>query len=289
MFRRSFTLIELLVVIAIVGLLSTVAVVAMNPNREKARLVGARSFAAQIDRFAGSESVGSWNFDECSGTSLSDNSGYNNNGTMSSAPVWSSNTPGGTGCALNFDGVDDYIDLGTAINTILPSGSSDRTVSAWIYLTSCTGGLKHIFHYGNYASNNTWGLALLCVSSTEIRMGAHEWLIGAGDFTGNVPMDKWVHLAITLSGGGTKTHYIDGHNVGVLTRIPNTTPTYSAKIGTRISPAEYFPGMIDDVRVYAQALTAREIGKMYAEGLKTRLYSMSAQRQEKKNSCIIND
>ncbi len=273
MIRRAFTLVELLVVISIIGLLSTIAITNMNGSRDKARLAAAKSFSAQIDRVTGSEKDGAWSFDECSGTAVVDGSGYGNNGTMPSAPAWSSNTPSGTGCSLSFDGAGNYIDLGTAINTVLPSGSSDRTVSAWVNLPSFpSGGLKHIFHYGNYANNSTWGLVLYSVGG-ELRMGAHEWGVGAGDFIGNVPVGKWVHLAITLSGGGTKTHYIDGHIVGTLTRVPTTVPTYSAKIGTRISPAEFFPGSIDDVRVYSQALTAAQIGKLYAEGAKTHFFA----------------
>ena len=54
--------------------------------------------------------VGYWKFDEGSGTTASDSSGYGNTGTLStgaSAPGW---TTGKVGGALSFDGVDDYVD-----------------------------------------------------------------------------------------------------------------------------------------------------------------------------------
>jgi hypothetical protein len=48
-----------------------------------------------------------WKFDECSGSILQDSSGHNYDGTIHGA-TW---TTGYSGCALDFDGVNDYVDL----------------------------------------------------------------------------------------------------------------------------------------------------------------------------------
>lgn len=45
---KAFTLIELLVVIAIIGLISSVALVAMNKSRDKAKIARARHDLRQI-------------------------------------------------------------------------------------------------------------------------------------------------------------------------------------------------------------------------------------------------
>jgi prepilin-type N-terminal cleavage/methylation domain-containing protein len=37
----------------------------------------------------------------------------------------------------------------------------------------------------------------------------------------------------------------------------------SCKIGTRVSPYEYFKGLIDEVRIYNRALSADEIKALY--------------------------
>jgi hypothetical protein len=53
--------------------------------------------------------VASYSFDEGSGTMLTDSSGNSNDGTINGA-TW---TTGKYGGGLSFDGIDDFIDLGT--------------------------------------------------------------------------------------------------------------------------------------------------------------------------------
>lgn len=159
--------------------------------------------------------------------------------------------------ARNFNGTSDYIDISSPQG--LPSGSHDRTVSAWIYVNGCSGNINHIFHYGNSAVDQAWGLAILC---STMGLGAHEWDVTAADFAGTVPTGEWVHVAITLTSGGIKTHYINGQNVGTLSSTPNTVLSV-ARIGTRVLPAENFNGLIDEIRVYNRALSADEILQQY--------------------------
>jgi hypothetical protein len=68
---------------------------------------------------------GYWQFDDGTGNTASDSSGYNNHGTIINA-TW---TTGKFGDALNFDGIDDYVDCGndTSFDITL-----ENTVSAWI-------------------------------------------------------------------------------------------------------------------------------------------------------------
>src|SRR5262249_3513850 len=54
--------------------------------------------------------LGRWMFDDGSGTSAVDASGYGNTATLTNGPVWVS---GRAGQAVCFDGVNDYVDLGT--------------------------------------------------------------------------------------------------------------------------------------------------------------------------------
>ena len=52
--------------------------------------------------------VGWWKFDETSGTVAYDSSGNGNHGTLTNGPTW---TDGKIGGAINFDGINDYINL----------------------------------------------------------------------------------------------------------------------------------------------------------------------------------
>src|SRR3989344_5308294 len=90
--KRGFTLIELLVVIAIIGLLATFAVVQLSGAREKARVAKGLSFQQSLLRSLGDDAAGIWNFDECSGSVANDMSGSGNNGAISSAAGWSTET-----------------------------------------------------------------------------------------------------------------------------------------------------------------------------------------------------
>jgi hypothetical protein len=71
--------------------------------------------------------VGYWNFDEGSGSIAHDSSGNGNDGNIYSAS-W---TTGVSGSALNYDGLDDYVDIGSVdrIRTNTP-----KSVFAWVNL-----------------------------------------------------------------------------------------------------------------------------------------------------------
>jgi prepilin-type N-terminal cleavage/methylation domain-containing protein len=135
MIRKAFTLVELLVVISIIGLLSSIAVVSMGSSREKARLASGQQFAASVDHAVGDQIVGQWNFDECSGTVANDTSGNGNNGAFVGSPTWSTNTPSGKGCSLNFNAVGNYISVPDSNSLDL---ASNFTISFWVYLNVST-------------------------------------------------------------------------------------------------------------------------------------------------------
>ncbi|MHC4494231.1 MAG: hypothetical protein ACYSYM_00240 [Planctomycetota bacterium] len=88
--------------------------------------------------------VGYWPLDEGGGTTTADASGNGNDGTLN-APKWDA---GKFGSALNFDGVDDYVDLGNP--PILDFGTGDFTVSAWVKTTVPAGETV----YGNGGDNS---------------------------------------------------------------------------------------------------------------------------------------
>ena len=70
--------------------------------------------------------VGYWSMNEGTGTTAYDGSGNGNNGTLTNGPQW---TTGKVGGALQFDGVDDYVEVpnSTGLNP-----SDTITIEAWV-------------------------------------------------------------------------------------------------------------------------------------------------------------
>ena len=75
--------------------------------------------------------VGWWKFDEGSGGTAYDSSGYGNDGTLEGDPKW---VPGYLAGAIQLDGIDDYIDCGND-----PSVNITReiTLAAWVKTNDC--------------------------------------------------------------------------------------------------------------------------------------------------------
>src|SRR3989344_3227356 len=79
--------------------------------------------------------VGHWTFDEGSGTTAQDSSGNNNTGILTNGPTW---TTGKIGQALNFDGVDDYVDVANESNFDFER-TDPFSISLWVnYNTTAT-------------------------------------------------------------------------------------------------------------------------------------------------------
>jgi len=77
--------------------------------------------------------VGSWSFDEGSGTTAYDGSGNRNIGTLNNFD-WNATsgwTSGKFGKGLQFDGTNDYVDAGNAASLKNAIGNNSFAVSAW--------------------------------------------------------------------------------------------------------------------------------------------------------------
>jgi len=87
----------------------------------------------------------------------------------------------------------------------------------------------------------------------------------------NAPINdgKWHHVAVVHDGKNTQTVYVDGEAKAPKGTWTLATVATYCKIGCRIDTAvEFFPGVIDEVRIWSVARTDNEIKDSMKTSLK---------------------
>jgi hypothetical protein len=205
--------------------------------------------------------VGWWPLDEGSGSVAVDWSGHDNHGTLVGEPK---RVAGQDGDALEFDGTDDFVNIGLGAGGYFSTLNSGFTVAAWINRASA-GTNDVIFGAGRNpegtsagANNNGWKLSI--TSGDVITFTT----LGVLDYTSStgVPIGQWIHVAATLNEDGTEAKiYLNGNLAETISGNSPANPAnglFAIGFGATWD-LEFFDGMIDDVRVYNKILTAEEI------------------------------
>lgn len=276
--QKSFTLIELLVVIAVIGLLSSIVLVSMDlpGQRQKARIAKSLEFSSSIQNALGAEAVGIWEFDEGSGTVATDRSGLGNNGTIYGAS-YATNTPqrivgSSPGkYALSFNGANDYVEA-----AISPQPVYEYTIEAWIYPLQKEN--KLIIKRAHCDAVWTDSTNINHAIKRADHSGAYEAVMSISFLENN----KWNFMAWTVNLNTQQASmFVNGNYVTRAIGIGNDIALFQGNFriakddadGGCFGGAGYFPGLIDEVRIYSQALSIGQIQKHYAEGLKKYQYA----------------
>ena len=205
---------------------------------------------------------GWWQMDEGSGTTVTDSSAYDRLSNVSGTPAW---VPGSRGSALHFDGTNDWITAPDADSLDL---SGSITIAAWIrpeqYATQdlVTKAIKD--------STNGFQLSLATTKSDASTRRVFFRLNEAtnGDTyrinsTTEYPIDgTWVHVAATYDGTTMSLYYNGTLQSSMLFEGPIATNAIDLGIGAQSDGVRQFMGTLDDVRVYARALSPGEIAAL---------------------------
>jgi hypothetical protein len=197
-------------------------------------------------------------FDESSGTSAADSSGNGHAGTLVGGAA---HVAGKIGNAVSLDGASGYVSLPND----LMSDVSDCTIAAWV---NWNGGnaWTRIFDFG--AGTGRWVMLTAKNSAGVMRFATTVNGYGNSQVDGNValPTGQWTHVAVTLSGTAA-TLYLNGAVIGTSSNVVHAPwrigPTAQNWIGrSQYSADPYFNGMIDDFRIYRNAMTADQIAAL---------------------------
>ena len=218
--------------------------------------------------------VSEWQFDECSwnGTpdEVTDSQGPNNGTAQNGA-----NTVGtGKICRGGyFDGTNDYVNMGDALNAVLGTTSNQFSVVAWINPQSLGSSRT------NHQTANCFIAKASDPNNDNLEIGVnpngsiHVYIDTSGqdryaDFgpANAVQIGRWSFVALRYD-NGTVTVNINGTNYTNSTRwsgggnLDNASGSLFT-IGSSQHINNYFNGRIDEVSVYATPLTDTEISNL---------------------------
>lgn len=203
--------------------------------------------------------VGYWKFDEGVGTILHDSSSRRYDASVFKTISWAAgaaNLP-----KLKFpDATAITLGGGYAIATageILPSLSHTQTISVWINLKSTMGPDQTMVSLYNGQAGQSLALGLHASQISAWASGPRPLVAVAPPGTAS-----WHHLAYTYD-GTSHILYIDGAQAGTpQIMAPDSAPITQVLIGAFGAGGSAYQGMLDDLRVYAVALTAAQVARL---------------------------
>ena len=152
--------------------------------------------------------------------------------------------------SVEFDGVDDFIQLGE------PISYTQHTISTWVKITA--GDSSSTIIDSRDASNDGIRIRVTPEERIEYELNASH-LTTTGSYSG-----EWIHIVATYD-GTTQKLYINANLDQSATTEQEISTTTNAEIGARnfSDRANEFAGKIDELAIWNRALSAEEIEEIY--------------------------
>jgi hypothetical protein len=192
---------------------------------------------------------------------LLDASGFGNDGTAIGGITFQS---GVIGQAAVFDATGSYVAVAHDASLNLTTG---MTLAAWINAPNNGGNDGIIFKGALNATQGAYDLAFGFPTADDARININDAAVNAAA-TDVISFDVWTHLAATYDGSDLRL-YVDGVQVAVTSFAGSiSTENSPLNIGQRFltgAGPNSFTGLIDDVRIYDNALSAGEVAMLIPE------------------------
>jgi concanavalin A-like lectin/glucanase superfamily protein len=168
--------------------------------------------------------------------------------------------------AASFDGVDDFVDMGTLVPFKL---QSDMTLEAWVYPTGITADrtIVSLGDCGKLQGSSHGGTGVIQYRQTDGGGSAEQFITADGTLTANV----WTHLALVRQGT-----LISVYKNGVLLTTfniqqgpRNTNSRLQVGADWNGAQIDWWPGRLAHVAVFDHALTAERVAAHFARGADT--------------------
>ena len=190
--------------------------------------------------------VAYFNFNETYGAALTDKTSNSFSGTRygNDTTTWQTSSAfAGPKDCINFDGVDDYVEVNQAVMPL----SGDFTVSVWAKANPVQDSYREIFSHGHFYLGKS--------ADNKIRVG-DTW----GNAEVNFPLDNIWHFYTIVKNSSNTLLYIDGILAATKGSAIANPDGAQFRIGRQYGPyGEYFKGEIDEIRIWNDVRTPDEI------------------------------
>ncbi len=211
----------------------------------------------------GGGQVGYWSMNSAyiNGSSITDQSGTGNDGSITNSPP---SVTGKIAQALLFNGFNQYITIPN--NSSL--NSTTGTWSVWVKDTAVSSGSPYNILSKEDSSSSVNGLSVYEYQGVFGVQFKNASAVTATINGGSAADLNWHHLVVTFTSGGPAIFYVDGNPVGNTTIPTFTFSTNPLNIAHSSDSfwADY-KGAIDEVQIFNRVLSPSEVIQLYNTGV----------------------